>query len=58
MKNNKQINVTRVIKLVMQGNISEGHCRRLLNIEDPDKQYKAALYVIKTGDSVEKLKNR
>ena len=26
----------RVIKLVMQGNISEGHCRSLLNIEDPD----------------------
>ena len=48
----------RVIKLVMQGNISEGHCRSLLNIEDPDKQYKAALYVIKTGDSVREVEKQ
>lgn len=48
----------KVIKLVMQGNISEGHCRSLLNIEDPDKQYKAALYVIKTGDSVREVEKQ
>ena len=48
----------RVIELVMQGNISEGHCRSLLNIEDPDKQYKAALYVIKTGDSVREVEKQ
>jgi len=33
----------RVIDLVMEGKISEGHCRSLLNIEDPDKQYRADL---------------
>lgn len=48
----------RVIELVMQGNISEGHCRSLLNIEDPDKQYQAALYVIKTGDSVREVEKQ
>ena len=48
----------RVIDLVMQGNISEGHCRSLLNIEDPDKQYRAALYVIETGDSVREVEKQ
>ena len=48
----------RVIELVMQGSISEGHCRSLLNIEDPDKQYRAALYVIETGDSVREVEKQ
>lgn len=48
----------RVIDLVMQGSISEGHCRSLLNIEDPDKQYRAALYVIETGDSVREVEKQ
>ena len=48
----------RVIELVMQGNISEGHCRSLLNIEDPDRQYQAALYVVKTGDSVREVEKQ
>jgi len=48
----------RVIELVMQGSISEGHCRSLLNIEDPDKQYQAALYVIETGDSVREVEKQ
>ena len=48
----------RVIELVKQGHISEGHCRSLLNIEDPDKQYRAALYVIETGDSVREVKKQ
>lgn len=48
----------RVIDLVMHGEISEGHCRSLLNIEDPDKQYQAALYIIKTGDSVREVEKQ
>lgn len=48
----------RVIELVMQGKITEGHCRSLLNIEDPDRQYQAALYVIKTGDSVREVEKQ
>ena len=48
----------RVIELVKQGHISEGHCRSLLNIEDPDKQYRAALYVIETGDSVREVEKQ
>ena len=48
----------RVIELAMQGQISEGHCRSLLNIEDPDKQYQAALYVVETGDSVREVEKQ
>jgi len=42
----------RVVELALQGKLSEGHCRSLLGIENPDKQYEAALYMIESGDSV------
>ena len=48
----------RVIELAKQGKITEGHCRSLLNIEDPEKQYKAALYVVETGDSVREVEKQ
>lgn len=42
----------RVMDLAMNGNLTEGHCRSLLGIEDKEKQYQAALYIIESGDSV------
>lgn len=42
----------RVLELVKQGKLSEGHCRALLSIEDTDKQYNMALRMLKTGASV------
>jgi ParB family chromosome partitioning protein len=42
----------RVIELVSQGKLTEGHCKALLAIENPDKQYVAAKYMIESGDSV------
>ena len=42
----------RVIKLVQEGLLTEGHCRTLLRVEDPDKQYETAKYMIESGDSV------
>lgn len=48
----------RVIDLVLQGNLTEGHCRSLLSIEDKEKQYQAALYIIKTGDSVREVEKQ
>jgi len=42
----------RVIDLVLEGHLTEGHCKALLTIDDADKQYKAALYMIESGDSV------
>ena len=48
----------RVIDLVLEGSITEGHCRSLLSIEDKEKQYQAALYIIKTGDSVREVEKQ
>ena len=42
----------RVIDLAKEGKLTEGHCRSLLRIEDPEKQYKTAIYMIESGDSV------
>ena len=42
----------KVLELVKQGKLTEGHCKALLGIEDPEKQYNAAVYMIESGDSV------
>lgn len=52
----------RVLELVKEGKLSEGHCRALLSIEDKDKQYTTAIRMLETGDSVrdaeKKMKNK
>ena len=42
----------RVIKLAEESKITEGHCRSLMCIQDPDKQYQAALKIIEKGETV------
>ena len=42
----------RVIELAVEGKLSESHCRTLLAITDPDKQYAAALRIIEKGQTV------
>ena len=42
----------RVIELAKEGKLTEGHCKALLGIEDSEKQYQAAVYMIESGDSV------
>ena len=49
---------SRVIDFVIQGKISEGHCKNLLAIENPDEQYKTALYIVETGDSIRDVEKR
>ena len=41
-----------VIELVKEGKLTEGHCKALLGIDDPEKQYQAARYIVESGDSV------
>ena len=48
----------RVIELAENGKLSEGHCRNLVMIEDPEKQYKAALNIISRGESVRDIERR
>ncbi len=48
----------RVIKLAEEGKITEGHCRNLVVIEDPEKQYKAALNIIANGETVRDIERK
>ncbi len=48
----------RVKELAIQGKISESHCRNLLNIEDFEEQYKAAKYIVETGNSVREIEKK
>ena len=48
----------RVIELVMENNLSERHCRALLRIEDPDKQYMIAKQIIEAGDKYDDAERR
>jgi len=42
----------RVIKLAEEGKLTEGHCRSLMVIQNPDKQYAAALKIVENGETV------
>ena len=48
----------KVLELVKQGKLTEGHCRTLLPIENPEKQYAAAIRMIEQGTSVREAENR
>lgn len=48
----------RVIKLALEGKLTEGHCKALMSIQDNEKQYSMALYMIKSGDSVREAENK
>lgn len=42
----------RVIKLALEGKLTEGHCKSLVSITDPEKQYNAALRIIEKNGTV------
>ena len=41
-----------VLEFAKEGKLTEGHCKPLLTIDDPEKQYQAAIHIIESGDSV------
>ena len=41
-----------VLDLAKQGKLTEGHCKALLAIQDPDEQIKTALRIVENGDTV------
>lgn len=43
---------SRVIHLAEEGQLTEGHCRSLMAIQDPEKQYQSALKIIEKGETV------
>lgn len=48
----------RVIKLALEGKLTEGHCKSILTITDKDKQYEMAKYIIESGDSVREAEKK
>ncbi len=48
----------RVINLALEGKLTEGHCKSLMSIDDPDRQYKMATYIIESGDSVREAEKK
>lgn len=48
----------RVIELVIENNLTERHCRALLRLDDPEKQYQMAIKFIESGDPIEDAERR
>lgn len=48
----------RVIEFALQGKLTEGHCKSLMSIEDPERQFKMANYIIESGDSVREAEKK
>ena len=48
----------RVLEMVKEGKISEGHCKALLAITDPDKQYIAAKHMLERGSTVREIEKK
>ena len=48
----------RVIKMAEEGKLVEGHCKILLAITDKEKQYKTALQMVESGDTIREADER
>ncbi len=48
----------RVLNLALEGKLTEGHCKSLMSVDDPEKQYQMALYIIEAGDSVREAERK
>ena len=48
----------RVIDLAVSGKLTEGHCKTLMAIQEPDKQYKMALQIIESGASIRTVEKK
>lgn len=48
----------RVINLALEGKLTEGHCKSLMSIDDPERQFKMAEYIIESGDSVREAEKK
>ncbi len=48
----------RVLEFAKQGKLTEGHCKALLSITDPEKQYMMAVDMIERGTTVREIEQR
>ena len=49
---------SKVLDFAKQGKLTEGHCKALLSITDPDEQYKMAIQFIEKGDNVRQAEKK
>ncbi len=48
----------RVLEMAKEGKISEGHCKALLAITEPEKQYQTAIQMLERGSSVRQVEKK
>lgn len=48
----------RVLEMAKEGKITEGHCKALLAITDPERQYQTAIQMLERGSSVRQLEKK
>ncbi len=48
----------RVLEMAKEGKITEGHCKALLAITDPEKQYQTAIHMLERGQTVRDIENK
>ena len=48
----------RVLEFAKEGKLTEGHCKALLAITDPEKQYKTAVQMMERGATVRQVEKR
>lgn len=48
----------RVLEMAKEGKMTDGHCKALLAITDPEKQYRAAVQMIERGSSVRQMEKK
>lgn len=48
----------RVLEMAKEGKITEGHCKALLAITDPEKQYQTAIHMLERGQTVRQIEKR
>lgn len=48
----------RVLEMAKEGKISEGHCKALLAITDPEKQYQTAIQMLERGSTVRQIEKK
>ncbi len=48
----------RVLEMVKEGKITEGHCKALLAMTDPEEQYQTAVHLLERGSTVRQLEKK
>ncbi|MCF0126531.1 MAG: ParB/RepB/Spo0J family partition protein [Clostridia bacterium] len=48
----------RVLEMAKQGKITEGHCKALLAITDPERQYQTAIQMLERGQTVRQIEKK